>query len=1316
MPKGVIVTKIGFVKERPPMAKIIILSLMALVIAFPIVLLASGDTVQVIGGRTYTFTAPMPPESQRCSYLWTATNGSYLNSSSSQFSWTAPQVKEPTRAMISLAVSDDDAKGCINQNELELLVIPAPTPKIKLKKDCIFEAPVRIGDTVVYTYNVSNTGELPLSDVNLTDVYDWGPSCRPSYARGDNGNGLLEEDESWIYECIYTIPDPKDCQKLHIMAAGPDAKSGANMSAVVRKLMDMRVRLEIKMDNLKDRLKLFDENNSTKVASYRIIDGINCTLHNYTNPLTDEVLNKMVYPTGAVKSIDYIDPATGDTLSTEYGLSGLVASDAYYTSRSMEYLKREYNKPADGCRTYTVTDYRTGDTLILITDSTGKVIISKEYRKTPGYKAFVELLFVKNTATVTAKSTDGQTVSDKDSFTLEIFRPLPALGISKKADPDHVKPGGYINYTISYENTGTGSECAHEVVVKETYNKSLHFVSASPPPDVGSSNIWTIGSLEKGEAGTIKIMLRADSSLQRGSLISNTAEIICKENVSAWAAINTTVSGVSLNIAKSASSNLVIPGETFTYTIDYRNDGPDKFTGVNISDFLDDRVEFQDAQPQPTDNLGRRFRWYIGDLSPEKQGTIEITVRVKDKTSFPKSASSIINAYRIDSKELAGINATLETLVVSGLWIKKTADKGSCYAEENITYTIKFGNSEGNLKAENVVVVDAIPKVELVSISPAPTSIQGSVLQWNIGTLNPNQAGIITLVVQIPKGPEVIFGETSSVMGNGYARVSKRLSTTLEDKQLVNNVNITGYYVNGSIRMLSKASDCARVVILGAGTEIKTLEHGSGHYEEDESSSLRISNKSINLNRDIFAKYEKTSFSLPRGRVLEHDSRWSDLTDAKNLLRDEEVSLDYLYADTLEKNSSLTMDMNQTVSKSEADMKDGIARIDYTRGSIKHPLVDISEGYHGSFRIGEAIDSYGESTKYVKSSRGQGFAASDERSDWPNHNQRSFEHGSGYYQSEELSELAAVNKKSKMAYAPSRQTAGSVNIRYNSLWYEGMATIDQKLGSNIREEIRSASYVEKETEIGPSSLSILGEFNGTMDIKAEVKRKAVAPDLKAEETALIDQTMIGRYRMDTAISIYALPKHLYPHISITKEARKAEKDVILFLINVTNDGSKPLKSINVTDRLPGGMRFINSSIRPKVSGQRVSWIIPSLEISRTLCIKLRARVNETYRRYVNKVNVTAIYEEEVLNAANSTSFLPNDMPCCLVRPYPPGDLGYTNETENAWTAKGWGEWMPAKCINASSEVTDCFKEIDDYYDRLEKDSSSPCPISSYDFP
>ena len=58
------------------------------------------------------------------------------------------------------------------------------------------------GDTVVYSYVVTNTGNVPLGDIHVTD-----DKCSPTvYDSGDtNGDGKLDTTESWNYHCDYTV-------------------------------------------------------------------------------------------------------------------------------------------------------------------------------------------------------------------------------------------------------------------------------------------------------------------------------------------------------------------------------------------------------------------------------------------------------------------------------------------------------------------------------------------------------------------------------------------------------------------------------------------------------------------------------------------------------------------------------------------------------------------------------------------------------------------------------------------------------------------------------------------------------------------------------------------------------------------------------------------------------------------------------------------------------------------------------------------------------------------------------------------------------
>ena len=258
----------------------------------------------------------------------------------------------------------------------------------------------------------------------------------------------------------------------------------------------------------------------------------------------------------------------------------------------------------------------------------------------------------------------------------------------------------------------------------------------------------------------------------------------------------------------------------------------------------------------------------------------------------------------------------------------------------------------------------------------------------------------------------------------------------------------------------------------------------------------------------------------------------------------------------------------------------------------------------------------------------------------------------------------------------------------------------------MSEDTRSASYINKDAWMTTSALSFMGEFNGSMDIKAMMRPQRLEIDQ-------IDQTLVGNYTINTAITGYNVIGYFYPHVNICKKAIRVDENIMLFLINVTNDGNGLLRSLNVTDRLPDGMTFINSSLRPDINGQFVNWTIPALDIGKTLTIKLRTNIENDRYPYRNAVEVTAQYNGHILTASNSTSSTPYIPPYGFV----PASLktAYPANVSNNSTVKGhWGEWNPPAYFNMTSRAPNCFKEIDDYYNDLDKIQSEGC--SPYDVP
>jgi hypothetical protein len=61
---------------------------------------------------------------------------------------------------------------------------------------------IEVGDPVIWVYNVTNCGDVPLSSINVTDS---DASVIPTYVGGDdNSNNLLDLTEAWIYQATGT--------------------------------------------------------------------------------------------------------------------------------------------------------------------------------------------------------------------------------------------------------------------------------------------------------------------------------------------------------------------------------------------------------------------------------------------------------------------------------------------------------------------------------------------------------------------------------------------------------------------------------------------------------------------------------------------------------------------------------------------------------------------------------------------------------------------------------------------------------------------------------------------------------------------------------------------------------------------------------------------------------------------------------------------------------------------------------------------------------------------------------------------------------
>ena len=76
----------------------------------------------------------------------------------------------------------------------------------------------------------------------------------------------------------------------------------------------------------------------------------------------------------------------------------------------------------------------------------------------------------------------------------------------KEGKPSRISQNGKITYTITYGNDFNTT--LTNLVIVEDYDPRMSLLSADPPPDPGTTNVWTIGNVSPGQYGRIVLGMK----------------------------------------------------------------------------------------------------------------------------------------------------------------------------------------------------------------------------------------------------------------------------------------------------------------------------------------------------------------------------------------------------------------------------------------------------------------------------------------------------------------------------------------------------------------------------------------------------------------------------------------------------------------------------------------------------------------------------------------------------------------------------------------------------------------------------------------
>ncbi len=351
------------------------------------------------------------------------------------------------------------------------------------------------------------------------------------------------------------------------------------------------------------------------------------------------------------------------------------------------------------------------------------------------------------TITATVASPDEQTntatISASDQFDPQMSNNSAAvseipqqadLQLSKTVSDPTPNVGDTITYTITLSNNGP--DAATNVTVQDMLPAGVAFVSATP---VGSydpiTGVWTVGTVDPGVPQTLIIT----ASVVSPAPGANTASVSHADQFDPDTANNSDTASVNpqeanLALSKTVSNPRPNVGDTVTFTVTLTDNGPADATGVEVTDLLPAGLTFVLATPSQGTYDSVTGLWTVGALANGAQATLTLEVRV-DSPGPRTNTATISHSDQFDPSPGNDTASATETPQQADLALTKTVDNPTPNVGDTITFIVTLSNA-GPDSATGVKVQDLLPAgLTFVSSTPSQGNYDNVTGDWTVGTV-----------------------------------------------------------------------------------------------------------------------------------------------------------------------------------------------------------------------------------------------------------------------------------------------------------------------------------------------------------------------------------------------------------------------------------------------------------------------------------------------------------------------------------------------------------------------------------------------------
>ncbi|GFZ30003.1 hypothetical protein CSC2_05290 [Clostridium zeae] len=672
--------------------------------------------------------------------------------------------------------------GTILSNTVQTIINKAQYTVVK----SVDKAYAEVGDTIVYTIAINNTGTVPLTKMKFADFL----GVYLVYYTGSlyiNGVNYPELDPS----SQFPINDmnPGDTTTIVFGAtiiSNPPVGYISNVAEVTLSYKQNPDSMEVTKTEYSNEVKTYVPN--AVIALLKSVD-------------------KAYASVGDILTYSFTATNTGNTNIINTLFSDIIQAEASFVSGSV--IVNGVNKPN--------YDPQAGFTLGTL--AAGQVVSVE-------FKVIVNSLptpnTIKDSGTVNfsyyvdpaqqpiSKTTNSNTVTT-------IISSYSAT-LTKVVDKAYATIGDVLTYTITANNTGTVT--LSNVSFIDTLTNGATFLQGSvvvdgvSKPNANPLTGFTINNILPG--GNTVILFKATvTSVPTPAQIKNTAYIAFKYQMSPTSpyldgsltsnTVTTNITTISVTNTKSVSKVYATVGDTLTYTSTIVNNGNTNLINTTFIDnvpnnttFVGGSVKINGVSYTGYDpNLG----FTLGVINPGGTAivTFDVTVNSVPLNGFVNNSSVLNYQYKIDPNgQPISANVTSNTVTtfinLGDMTITKTADRTIVRITDVITYNFVLSNA-GNTALKNILFKDIIQAES--SFNNGSVYVNGV----NRPSFNPNTGFVLN---DIPVGQQTTVSFT--VTANEIP----------QNNILLNKADVTySYYVdpNGNPITNTKSSNTTTVYV-----------------------------------------------------------------------------------------------------------------------------------------------------------------------------------------------------------------------------------------------------------------------------------------------------------------------------------------------------------------------------------------------------------------------------------------------------------------------------------------------------------------------